>query len=1112
MNDDLTVISPGSSSDNSTKYPGKNDRTVFVKHDAKSQSESEQSDKTRISHHSGHNFAATRIIKPHLDVLKIEESVESNNNLTITTGSVLKKRFVLNTVLGVGGMGIVYKAIDLRKQEAGDKHPYIAIKVLNDEFREHPESLIALQREARKSQQLSHPNIVNVHDFDRDGDVVYMTMELLKGKPLDQLIAEDYPQGIPEKQATPIINAVAKALYYAHQHGIVHSDLKPSNIFITDQHQAKIFDFGIARACQLSQDQMDDADQHITQDILQSENVPDATLLAPTLFEPTLFDPTKLGALTPTYASLEMLEGKAPEPHDDIFSMGCVFYELLTGNHPYKRLSADKASEQSLQAKKIPALEKSESKEKAKAIFKTLEFDGKNRFENLELFIEAYNYKKKSKRAVLLSSFILIIFLLMVFFPQFKEQYHFSQQTQFISFVNSLDSELHQDDISKIQHHLNTLDNKTKNYVLENIKDKWLILIQKEIAGLMYGDSNKHQYDDVFALLKITQSYYSDSAQVARLFELFEKQRFIEINRLNNQFNELLETLQFSLSINNSIEHEKILQIITSIKRIEATHPLVTDQRLLLIYQENIERLSAEYKMAEANDLLEKAQVIYPNEIVLLNLADKLKHIKLNIKNKMPVYEDPDFNTQDIDISMLKQKLLIMISQPDISDDWDNEVSLIYQQLLKTLGHRSIWLNEKKQTLASLYLQKSVSMRDDQRLVEARRFLEKAKQYNPAIFGLDDDEAILNALENIVRVKHNAKQRLAKIEGLKITLTTQLKAQEMKASIRTYKDLKRILGRNDPFIATEAKHNIAEAYYKQAKQMFSNKDYPKTIEIAGNGLKFAGQHSALRILRNKAEKQQNILKNSLLLAQQSPQKVNLKKQVSLNKEVKNDINLSSEQVNTPSADRCKVQYAGYGKRKRANCYDNINDHFKAPILVVVPPRNSNEGAFAISKYEITIKDYNYFCQQSAECAEKKGNSSLPVTGISIDKAEKYVHWLTKMTRKNYSIPTSGQWLHAAKTQQSIHYNDVNCRIKFGSKLLKGQNMLTANTGQSNPWGIMNIIGNAREFVMDNTVTSARGGAHIDAIKDCTIDNKQSNIAQGDSYTGFRVVREVKVQL
>jgi serine/threonine protein kinase len=92
-------------------------------------------------------------------------------------GAVINKRFVIEQVLGRGGMGVVYRAKDLRKEETGDRDPYVALKVLSDEFRLDPRMVVALQREARKAQTLAHPNIATVYDFDRDDDIVYLTME-----------------------------------------------------------------------------------------------------------------------------------------------------------------------------------------------------------------------------------------------------------------------------------------------------------------------------------------------------------------------------------------------------------------------------------------------------------------------------------------------------------------------------------------------------------------------------------------------------------------------------------------------------------------------------------------------------------------------------------------------------------------------------------------------------------------------------------------------------------------------------------------------------------------------------------------------------------------------
>ena len=242
-------------------------------------------------------------------------AAESDAERIKGVGDTLNGRFVLEECLGFGGMGMVYKALDLRKLEAADRKPYIAIKVLNVQFRGHPKSLIALQREAKKAQTLAHPNIVTVYDFDRDGSMVYLTMELLSGKPLRQVVRAPDFKGVPYAEALPIVTGVAKALAYAHERGFVHCDLKPANIFLMDSGEVKVIDFGIARVFQKPEDDV----------------------------EATVFDPGSLGGMTPTYASAEMLEHGDPDPRDDIYALGCITYELLTGRHPYNRLPATQA-------------------------------------------------------------------------------------------------------------------------------------------------------------------------------------------------------------------------------------------------------------------------------------------------------------------------------------------------------------------------------------------------------------------------------------------------------------------------------------------------------------------------------------------------------------------------------------------------------------------------------------------------------------------------------------------------------------------------------------------------------------------------------------------------
>ena len=149
-------------------------------------------------------------------------------------GTLIKNRFRLEHEIGHGGMGVVYTARDLRKEEMGDDDSIIAIKLLTQKLKSYPKALRMLQQETKKSQGLAHPNIVTVYDFDRDGDMFYMTMEYLTGQTLKDYLKthRDYPVDL--KIVLPIIRDMVSGLSYAHQKSIIHSDLKPANIFLTD--------------------------------------------------------------------------------------------------------------------------------------------------------------------------------------------------------------------------------------------------------------------------------------------------------------------------------------------------------------------------------------------------------------------------------------------------------------------------------------------------------------------------------------------------------------------------------------------------------------------------------------------------------------------------------------------------------------------------------------------------------------------------------------------------------------------------------------------------------------------------------------------------------------
>jgi TonB family protein len=235
---------------------------------------------------------------------------------SIGPGSVLGGRYRLVREIGRGGMGVVYLADGLVD------HQRFAVKVLNPEFLAHPDAIRVLREEARKCLAMRHPNIVAVYPLEREGEQYYLPMEYLEGKTVRELLDQDFARGVPLDQAWPIVKGAGAALAFAHDQGVIHSDLKPSNIFVTTGGRSRVLDFGIARA----------------------------------LRDRRHFDTDSLGAMTAAYASPEMLANKPPDFRDDVYGFACVVYELLTGNHPFAGHTAAEARSRRMVVAPVRAL------------------------------------------------------------------------------------------------------------------------------------------------------------------------------------------------------------------------------------------------------------------------------------------------------------------------------------------------------------------------------------------------------------------------------------------------------------------------------------------------------------------------------------------------------------------------------------------------------------------------------------------------------------------------------------------------------------------------------------------------------------------------------------
>ena len=392
------------------------------------------------------------------------------------SNKVLKKRFVLEEILGIGGMGIVYKAKDLLKVEANDRDPYLAIKVLSDEFKSHPQAFISLQRESRKSQGIAHPNIVNVYDFDRDGDIVFMTMEYMNGESLDNLIRKYKTTGLPTEDAWTIVKDICQALIYAHAGNIVHSDFKPGNIFVCDNGITKVFDFGIARA--VSKVGANEKNYVVG---LSNTHVNMDT-------DKTLFDAGNLGALTPSYASLEMLQGEDPDIRDDIYALGCVVYEMFSGEHPFKKLSAIEARKKNLKPKRIDHI----GNRQWRAIEKSLAFKREDRFESVKEFLNECESIYKMPILIPLVSLVILILTGVIYFQYINIPTGPSETRIRSELEYKIRMELHKKTLDRLLGHPEFTEDweeqvwsEIRNARLISIQDdQWLSIMEKSIYQL----------------------------------------------------------------------------------------------------------------------------------------------------------------------------------------------------------------------------------------------------------------------------------------------------------------------------------------------------------------------------------------------------------------------------------------------------------------------------------------------------------------------------------------------------------------------------------------------------------------------------------------------------
>ncbi len=262
-------------------------------------------------------------------------------------GRVLGNRYEIIEKVGNGGMATVYKATDLVLKR------YVAVKVLRDEFTTDEEFIKRFETEAQSAARLVHPNIVSIFDVGVDNGIYYIVMELIQGKTLKEIIIEERGP-LPWKWSVNVAIQIASALEMAHKNNIIHRDIKPHNIIITEDGIAKVTDFGIAKA------------------------VSNSTI--------TAFG-TTIGSVH--YFSPEHARGGYTDAKSDLYSLGVVLYEMVTGKVPFDADTPVSVALKHMQEEPIPPIEENPNLPEAinKIILKAIKKDAILRYQTSTEFL-----------------------------------------------------------------------------------------------------------------------------------------------------------------------------------------------------------------------------------------------------------------------------------------------------------------------------------------------------------------------------------------------------------------------------------------------------------------------------------------------------------------------------------------------------------------------------------------------------------------------------------------------------------------------------------------------------------------------------------------------------
>ncbi|MET0328387.1 MAG: serine/threonine-protein kinase, partial [Luteimonas sp.] len=719
-----------------------------------------------------------------------------------SVGMLLKGRFFLERELGRGGMGVVYLARDERKVEAHDRDPYVAIKVLNDEFRRHPDSLVALQRESRRSQQLAHDNIVRVYDFDKAGTIVFMTMEYIGGNDLRTLIRERAFNGMPLAQARPLIEGMCWALRRAHAAGIVHSDFKPGNVMVTADGVPKVFDFGIARAGKAG---------------------------AGATGEVTVFDASTLGALTPAYASLEMIEGADPTPSDDIYALGCVCFELLTGRHPFDKVSAEVALREGRTPPKVPRL----TRRQYRTLCRAVAFRAADRLVRVEELIEGLREVPARERLMPLVGYGTAAALAVGAGAWGVSQWLHQRQIAAVIAGFAGEGEAGFADEAAAMAALAALEAGDRDALVlaENTRIEAFLL--RRLDALWNPDQGRYDYlqaQQVFALRNDLRLFSPTLDERARGMAV---ERDALLNRLDTELGERIAAGHLFAD-----DGEGAADTLARVRAIDPGSALLRHPGLELAYADAVTAATTAGRLDEAGDRLREAQALFPDSLRLqlagVAVDDAIARRTGDGAGAIEVPRDAD---------AARTLLSARIAQPSDDPRWQADVAAALKVL--DAGQAATGDAELRATLARAIAHQAASAQAPLQIARAAALVAFGLEQAPGDAALQREHARLAGLQAALEQRLAREAAVAEAAARTESLRRATAAGDLAKARESLQRL-RDIAPDDAFTRNAGPALVAEAHLAAASRAADTGDVARAAAIAGEGAALLATRADMR--------------------------------------------------------------------------------------------------------------------------------------------------------------------------------------------------------------------------------------------------------------------------